>query len=220
MALRACDPDRQPERYFNLRAHLPLKLAGTLLFVGVFFVGYFVLLNHPVRPVTVMPSLALDRAIGFHPWTLLLYGSLWFYVPLPPMLLARRRDLFAYAGAAAALAVVGLAVFLFWPTAVPPAEIDWAQYPGFEGLKQLDASGNACPSLHVAFAVFTALALERIFRIMGGRGVMRLINALWCVGIVYSTLATKQHVVLDVLAGVALGVAAMGAWARAEGVRE
>jgi membrane-associated phospholipid phosphatase len=58
----------------------------------------------------------------------------------------------------------------------------------------------------VAFAVFTALWLDRILREMRtGRGLLAF-NWLWCVGIVYSTLATRQHVVLDVAAGALLGV--------------
>ena len=39
---------------------------------------------------------------------------------------------------------------------------------------------------------------------------LALINACWCVGICYSTLATKQHLLIDVLAGAALGLA--GGW--------
>ena len=39
-------------------------------------------------------------------------------------------------------------------------------------------------------------------------------NMLWCGAIVYSTLATKQHVVLDVVGGLALGAAAGWASAR------
>ena len=34
---------------------------------------------------------------------------------------------------------------------------------------------------------------------------MRSLNALWCVGILYATLAIRQHVALDMLAGSALG---------------
>jgi membrane-associated phospholipid phosphatase len=32
----------------------------------------------------------------------------------------------------------------------------------------------------------------------------------WCIGVVYSALATRQHVAVDVLAGLALG--ALAAW--------
>ena len=35
-----------------------------------------------------------------------------------------------------------------------------------------------------------------------------MINGGWCAGIVYSTLAVRQHVAVDVLAGLALGVLA------------
>jgi membrane-associated phospholipid phosphatase len=31
------------------------------------------------------------------------------------------------------------------------------------------------------------------------------LNWAWCIGIVYSTVATRQHVVVDVLAGLVLG---------------
>jgi membrane-associated phospholipid phosphatase len=43
----------------------------------------------------------------------------------------------------------------------------------------------------------------------GGRGA-QVINAAWCGAIICSTLTTKQHVVLDVLAGAALGGIAAG----------
>ena len=39
---------------------------------------------------------------------------------------------------------------------------------------------------------------------------LALINVCWCVGICYSTLATKQHLLIDVLAGAALG--GVGGW--------
>jgi membrane-associated phospholipid phosphatase len=34
---------------------------------------------------------------------------------------------------------------------------------------------------------------------------VRALNWIWCLGILYSTVATRQHVFLDVLAGAALG---------------
>ncbi len=68
-----------------------------------------------------------------------------------------------------------------------------------------DASGNACPSLHVAFAVFTAVWFGHLLRQMKAGGLARSLNWLWCAGILYSTIATRQHVALDVLAGAVLG---------------
>ncbi len=75
-------------------------------------------------------------------------------------------------------------------------------------MKSVDAAGNACPSLHVAFAIFTALWLARLLREVMAPLAVRLFNAGWCAAIIYSTLATKQHVAVDVFAGTTLGAGA------------
>jgi membrane-associated phospholipid phosphatase len=184
------------------------KMSGTTLGMSGFFVAYFWLLQHPLYPVTVMPLIWPDRIIGFRPEALLLYVTLWAYVALPPALLADRRELLSYGYAALALALAGLGIFLFWPTAVPHFAIDWSRYGPLGLLKQTDLGGNACPSLHVAFAVFSAIWLERLLRQMAFGVLVRACNWLWCLGIVYSTIAIRQHVALDVLAGTALGAGA------------
>ena len=188
--------------------HMVIKGIGTTLFIGVFFGAYFYLLKHPAYPITVMPITWLDRLIGFQPQALPLYLSLWVYVSLPPALLATRRELYGYCMDMAETCLAGLIVFYFWPTAVPAANIDWAQYPDVDFLKSMDASGNACPSLHVATAVFSGIWLHHLLRRLGAPQWVLVFNVAWCIGIVYSTLATRQHVAVDVLAGLVLGVLA------------
>ncbi|HUG13300.1 MAG TPA: phosphatase PAP2 family protein [Opitutaceae bacterium] len=183
----------------------PVKMLGTAVGMTVFFVAYFWVLNHPIFPVTMMPMTAIDRAIAFRPESLALYFSLWVYVSLVPGLLIDRRELVSFGVAALVLSVVGLGIFLLWPTAVPRLEVDWSRYPSFSFLHSVDASGNACPSLHVAFAVFTAFWIARILRQLSAGRIARILNWLWCLGILYSTIATRQHVILDVLAGAMLG---------------
>jgi len=185
-----------------------LKSIGTTLFIGLFFGAYFYLLKGPAYPATVMPVTFLDRLIGFQPLALPMYISLWVYVSLPPALLATRRELYGYGKVMAGTCLAGLIVFYFWPTAVPAADIDWARYPDVEFLKSIDASGNACPSLHVATAVFSGIWLHHLLRRFGAPPWILIVNWVWCIGIVYSTLATRQHVAVDVLAGLALGVPA------------
>ncbi len=189
----------------RLIAHWPLKASFTPLVMGGFFVVYFHLLHHLSFAVTVMPQIVLDRIVTFHPAAMVPYASLWTYVLAAVALLQGKREIFAYCLGVAFLAGVGLGAFLLWPTATPPAQVNWGQYPAFQFLKQVDATGNAFPSLHVAFALFTAVWLERIFRAMRAPGALRAASAAWCLLIVYSTLATKQHVMVDVLAGIALG---------------
>jgi hypothetical protein len=181
------------------------KALGTTLGMAAFFGAYFWLLRHPIRPYSIVPLTPVDGWIAFRPQTLPLYFSLWLYVSLAPALLTNGRELLSYAAAAVALSVIGLGIFLFFPTAIAPTALDWSLHPGFGFLKAADAAGNACPSLHVAFAVFTALWLGRILGQMGAGWVFRALNTLWCLGIIYSTMATRQHVFLDVLAGTVLG---------------
>lgn len=204
-----------PVSLLSVRSRLltfwPAKFAGTALGMVVFFVAYFWVLRHPLRPVLVMPLTVVDRMIAFCPVALPLYLSLWVYVSLAPGLIIDRRELVSYGWVAVALAAAGLGCFLIFPTAIPPPEIDWAQHPSFAFLKAVDASGNACPSLHVAFAVFSAVWFARLLRAMGAGAGWRALNWLWCVGILYSTVAVRQHVSLDVLAGAALGLVAAGA---------
>ncbi len=183
-----------------------LKSIGTTLFISLFFAAYFYLLKTPTYSTTVMPVTLLDHLIGFQPLALPMYLSLWFYVSLPPALLATRRELYGYGMAMGGTCLVGLIVFYYWPTAAPAVNIDWAKYPDLNFLKNIDASGNACPSLHVATAIFSGIWLHHLLRRFGTPLWMLLFNWTWCIGIIYSTLATRQHVAVDVLAGLVLGV--------------
>ncbi|MBC8012185.1 MAG: polysaccharide deacetylase family protein [Burkholderiales bacterium] len=182
-----------------------IKALGTSGGMIAFFVAYFALLRHSAFPVTFMPATWLDRVIPFQPWTLIPYFSLWGYVSLPPAFMTERRQLGSFALGCLGLSLAGCAIFYFFPTAIPTPDIDWSRHPSFQFLKNSDAAGNACPSLHVAFAVFTALWFERLLPSLGGGRVARTTNLLWAALIIYSTLGTRQHVALDAYWGAALG---------------
>jgi membrane-associated phospholipid phosphatase len=89
---------------------------------------------------------------------------------------------------------------------VPYAAMDWFNDPQLSLLRKLDMTGNACPSLHVAAALFTALCLQSLLRRIGCPAWLLALSWLWCVLIVYSTMAIKQHVMWDVVAGVLLAL--------------
>jgi membrane-associated phospholipid phosphatase len=186
------------------------KFLGITAGMTLFFTAYFWLLQNPIHPPTVMPLTAVDRWVGFHSGALPLYLSLWVYVSLPPGLIADRRELISYGVAAYGLGAVGLVIFLLWPTSVPPANTDWLGHSAFSFLKSADAAGNACPSLHVAFAAFTAIELQRLLRVTQAGLFVRVLNWLWCSGILYSTIATRQHVFVDLLAGGVFGAITAG----------
>lgn len=201
--------------WFRIRHLFLLKVVGTSAFIWLFFIAYFHLLRHPLQPPMLMPLTALDHWIPFQPATLFPYLSLWFYVGIAPGLQRSFRELLMYGVWSAALCLSGLAVFYVWPTAVPALTIDVSGYPGFAMLHGVDATGNAFPSMHVAIAMFTVIHLENVLRDTCSPAPLRWLNIAWFAAIVWSTLAIRQHVVLDVLGGSVLGLAF--AWASLRG---
>ena len=195
----------------RLRVHQPLKIVGTTVWIWIFFIGYFHLLRNPMRPVTEMPLTLVDAWIPFQPAWLIPYLSLWVYVGIAPGLQRNFRELLVYGLWAGALCLAGLALFALWPTRVPLQPMDPGGFPGYALLRGIDAAGNACPSMHVAIAIFTAFWIEHIFRSAGPPMPLRLANLAWFLAIAYSTLATGQHVALYALCGALLG--GLFAWA-------
>jgi membrane-associated phospholipid phosphatase len=190
----------------RVRRHMLLKAVGTTAFIWFFFIAYFHVQNATATQATVMPFSFIDELIGFHPLAFYPYASLWVYVSLAPAFIPGLRELIAYGLWAAALCITGLACFWFWPTAVPPLQIDTGLYTGFSLIHSLDASGNACPSLHIATAVFTAIWLHRLLAESSAPRWLQVVNWFWCAVIAWSTVATGQHVALDVLGGGILGM--------------
>jgi hypothetical protein len=184
----------------------PLKAFGTMAFMVLFFWAYFAVLHNPLTPPFVMPVTWLDTWIGFSPSAFPAYVSLWVYVSLAPALMGNLRALFLFGLWMGAMCVFCLTIFWAFPTSMPSFPIDWKAYPGFDLIKGLDAAGNAFPSLHVASAVFSALWLNQLFVRIETPKALQWLSALHCSVIIWSTIATRQHVALDAMGGIIVGV--------------
>lgn len=204
MAQPAASWQRQLRRRI---ATLPwVKAAGNTVFLLLFFNTYFALQHQPFFAVTQIPATPLDDWIAFQPWAMVPYLSLWVYTALPLALQPAWRPLLRYGAHMTALCLFGLTVFLLWPTSVSDAMGQRAGGGALDALYAIDDAGNACPSLHVAASVFTFLWLRAQLGAVGAPRWLHAVNAGWCLFICYATLATKQHLVLDVAAGAALGL--------------
>jgi hypothetical protein len=84
---RTGTPDWMVEIGQRLITLMPYKAVGTTVFMTVFFIAYLQLLHHPVNTVTLMPLTPIDHWIGFEPWSLVIYLTLWVYVSLAPALI-------------------------------------------------------------------------------------------------------------------------------------
>jgi len=65
----------------------------------------------------------------------------------------------------------------------------------------IDNPFHAFPSLHAAFAIFSALCADRVLREMRSNGLWRSCIWIWAGLILFATLATKQHMMADIVAG-------------------
>jgi len=179
---------------------------STTLLTGLFFIAYFWVQRHPAYTPVVMPQTVLDLSIPFQAPALLAYVSVWIYIGFGPGLQRTVREFTVYGLWLCGLCLSGLGIFYFWPTQVPRLALAATNFPGFVMLHRIDESSNACPSMHVAVAVFTVVRVDEVLRSMRVPTQMRLINAGWFAAIVYSTLAIKQHLLIDVAAGTCLGL--------------
>lgn len=204
--IASSDANWQKECWRRLVTHWHFKCIATASFMAAFFYAYFAILHAPMYPVMIMETTRVDDWIPFWPQAFYLYASLWFYTSLVPALQPNMSRLFIYGVGIGLLCITGLVIFVFYPTAVPFASADWFNDPALVILRELDMTGNAFPSLHVASAIFSAICLHRQLNFIGCPRWLKSTSWMWCVSIVYSTLAIKQHVFWDALAGLILGV--------------
>jgi membrane-associated phospholipid phosphatase len=183
----------------------PLKLLGNTVATLGFFPLYFWIMKNAGQ-AWVLPLTAIDQLIAFRPALLPVYLSLWGYIALPVLLAKDKRELLSFSLGCAAMTALALAVFWFMPTAIPNFTVDTLPGTSLQFLKMVDSAGNAFPSLHVSFSVFACVVLARQLREVGAPVWLRAVNVAWAAGIVYSTMAVRQHVLIDVMGGFALGV--------------
>ncbi len=188
---------------------MPIKSTSVIAGTALFLWAYFAVMRTPDNPPAIVPVTRWDYLIPISEPALYVYASLWAYIPCAPALARDMRVLRRYWFSAMSMSMIGLAIFWLYPTAVPDLPIDWHRYPKLAFLKTADVSGNALPSMHVAFAVFTAAWIAIELRRIGTPWWPQAVNAVWAVAIVYSTMATRQHLLIDVAGGALLGALAI-----------
>ena len=183
-----------------------------IVLVGMVPFYIFIAGPHAGRTLHV-PAIALDSAIPLVPAWSLIYGALYaFLIALPVFVVREETHLRRTVRAYLAVWITAYALFLAYPTVAPrPATVPGTGF-GAWGLRLLygmDPPYNCFPSLHVAHSFVSALACVGVHR---GVGFAALVAASM---VALSTLFTKQHYVLDVVAGVVMAFAAHAVFIRA-----
>lgn len=158
------------------------------------------------------PALGVDSAFPLLPVWALVYGALYMFLIVLPVLVVRQqeqiqRTVYAYL----TVWLVAYVCFLVYPTVAPrPAKVLGEGFAawGLRFLYDADPPYNCFPSIHVAHSFVSALTCHRIHRKVG-------IAAALCAALVaLSTLYTKQHYVTDVVAGILLAMIAYALFLR------
>ena len=194
------------EIFLRIRSNWGLKLALGL-WVATGFTGIYLLLQrYPLFPITPMKTTAVDRMIPFVPDTVYLYESLWLIMPISLWLIQSKEDLGRYGKCFFMISTISFCVFFFFPTSSPrPTSLLGSNF-AYDTLIRLDNERNAFPSLHAALAIFSGSScVAMLCQTTKWSGWIRWFIWGWAFGIIASTLLTKQHVLIDAIAGALLG---------------
>jgi membrane-associated phospholipid phosphatase len=196
-----------PLIFCRLKSELPLKLTLLVVLNLCVYVPYLFLQRHHFFPATNMSPGFLDRMIPFSDQTTWLYLSIYLLMPIGPFLMNTRLEILRYAAGIFIISLLVNAIFLFWPTYCPRPDATGTRAI-YRALVSFDQPYHAFPSLHAAFAVYSACCGGLVFRELHLRWPWRIGLWLWALLILLATLATKQHVIVDIAAGSALALGA------------
>ena len=162
-----------------------------------------------------------DAMISYDPRWVWIYSGLYYpMIVLAALSVSTWPDFANCVGAYLALLAVQMCFFLFMPVEIPSA---WRlAYRGpWEGshsqafldlVWSFDKLRNSMPSMHVSVAMMTDLTIGRQWPQIG------VVCAAFPLLIAISALKTKQHYVVDVIPGAALGALVFWAWHGMTGV--
>lgn len=186
-------------RYVLLVLYLPIYLI------------WFALVEHmiPTSDMCWVSYLPLDDKIPFLPPFILAYVSWYPFLAVPALVLLIKEDKDAFIRYAAFIIAgfsISLLICMIWPNCqnLRPAEVDTSNLFGFliNAIYSADTNTNVLPSMHVVgcIAVVSACFDSKYLR------KMRVPGLIWGILICASTVFVKQHSILDVFAGMALGL--------------
>lgn len=151
-------------------------------------------------------SNVLDEQIPFVPWTILIYWGCYLFWIVNYVIGCRqdKEEAFRFLGADLFSKIICLVCFLVFPTTNTRPMIEghtiWEE--GMRLLYRIDAADNLLPSIHCLASWLSFIAVRNNERIPKW---YRAASFLMAASICISTLTTKQHVLIDVVAGVVLG---------------
>lgn len=185
---------------------LPLWMRVIALATGLtLWLGQYFLINNATRSrrPRFRPATALDGRLPVIPSLIFVYFSTYLLGALPALIVGDVALYVRFAVSYGIITALSAAVQLAYPSEIVRLEtegrpgLSWRLIGWFQGVCK--PYGNF-PSVHVAFAVLAVIAG---FVVAGP--VVGSLFLVWAALVAASTLALRQHYILDALAGAALG---------------
>lgn len=176
---------------------------GFMMF-GVAYVLYYLTNHHPLFEPGRLNLLWIDHQIPFLPWTLWIYLSEYVYFTVIYLIAKDLENINKYLYSFFFTQAFSCLIFLLWPVEYPrelfplPDTLGDFTRGAWLMLRAHDTAINCLPSLHVSTVFLSAFLFleeqrEKFPFFMG-----------WGILIAISTLPTKQHYFIDVIAGILL----------------
>lgn len=150
-------------------------------------------------------ELGIDEKIPFVPWTVCIYLGCYLFWIVNYILTARqeKEEVYRFFCAEVMAKAICLICFLVLPTTNVRPVIDgnsiWEII--MKMLYEIDSASNLFPSIHCLVSWFCVIGIRKQEKIPWG---YKLFSVLMALAVCVSTLTTKQHVFVDVIAGVVL----------------
>lgn len=181
------------------------KYRYAVLAASVGTVSYLIPNHFPILEPRLLQMSSLDLAMPFVPWTFWIYLSEYLLFLSVYVLCKDMVNTSKYLYSFFTMQMVACLIFVVWPTTFPRDQfplvretMDPVTYWAFDAFRRSDTPNNCCPSLHVA-SVYLAS-----FVFLDEQREKFPYYFAWASAVAVSTLTTKQHYFVDVVAGLAL----------------
>lgn len=144
----------------------------------------------------------LDRMIPFNPYSIIPYFSLYILIPLA-FFKCQPKKIITLTNGFCLISLMATSIYFIFPTTINRVGV--VENSGFLyifiGLfYQIDTSFNCFPSQHCALAILCTACLMATDKLINS------MYFLWCLLILWSTVAVRQHLAIDLIGGIFLGL--------------
>ena len=191
----------------RLRVLAREKIAVTSALTLFWCAWWVVIPRYLAGAAHALPLTAVEQRIPFVESAIYVYLSIAFYMPLAPLLAVSRAELTRHVWGFFGLTTVAFACFVLYPVQMPAPVTTPSTW--LFGLVLSDTRLNNLPSLHAAYTIYSLLAWAHVLPQVPGRIARRLLAlviTVWAATLLASILLLKQHSLIDMAAGVTLGL--------------